>query len=107
MPLVLALHFTWQGKYAQQNRYLEKPEILISTIENISETSKIFISTGQPEKKNTFTHKHALVVDTSLLLCACEQLCGALLWSRVVIELDLTSSFRPRASWFGPESYQI
>ena len=107
MPLVLALHFAWQAKSAQQNRYLEKPEILISTIENISETGKIFISTGQPKKKKSYTHKHAVVVDTSLFFCACEQPCGVLLRSEVVVELDLTSSIGPRACRLGPESFQI
>ena len=65
----------------------------MSTIENISETRKIFISTGQPEKKS-YTQKHALVVDTSLIFCASEQLCAVLQRSKAVTELDLTSSIR-------------
>ena len=78
----------------------------MSTIENIGETTKIFISTGQLEKKS-HTRKHALVVDTSQLFCACEQLWSVLLRSKAVIELDLTIPICPKARWLGPESFQI
>ena len=78
----------------------------MSTIENISETRKIFISTGQLEKKS-HTRNRARVVDTSLLFCACEQLCDVLLRSKAVIGLDLTRSISPRACRLGPESFQI
>ena len=78
----------------------------MSTIENISETRKIFISTGQPEKKS-HTRNRAPVVDTSLLFCACEQLRDVLLRPKAVIELDLTSPISPRACRLGPEGFQI
>ena len=59
------------------------------------------------QKKKSYTHKHAVVVDISLFFRACEQLCGFLLRSKVVVELDLTSSISPRACRLGPESFQI
>ena len=80
---------------------------LISTIGNISETSKIFISKGQPGKKILYTREHAQVVDTSRLFFAREQLWGVLLRSKAVIELDLISSISPRACWLGQESFRI
>ena len=78
----------------------------MSTVENIGETSKIYISAGHPEKKS-YTRKHALVVDTSLLFCACEQLWGVLPRSEALIELDLTSSISLRTCWLGAESFQV
>ena len=78
----------------------------MSTIENISETRKIFISTGQPEKKS-HTRNRARVVDTSLLFCVCEQLCDVLLRPKAVIELDLTSSISLRDCWLAPQSFQV
>ena len=78
----------------------------MSTIEKISETRKILISIGQPEKK-FYTRKRAPEVDTSLLFRACEQLCDVLLRPKAVIELDLTSPISPRACRFGPEGFQI
>ena len=61
----------------------------------------------QETKKKSYTRKLAVVVDTSLFFCACEQLCGVLLRSKVVVELDLTSSISLRACRLGPESFQI
>ena len=58
------------------------------------------------QKNKSYTRKHALVVDTSLLFCACEHLWGVLLRCEAVIELDLTSSFSLRACWLGPESFK-
>ena len=57
-------------------------------------------------KKRSYTRKHAPVVDTSLLFCACGQLRGVLLRPKSVTELDLTCSISPRACWLGPESFQ-
>ena len=57
--------------------------------------------------KKSYTRKHSLAFDTSLLFCAREQLWGVLLRSKAVIERDLTSTTSHRACWLGLESFLI